>query len=151
METVDKRIRSILILAVLLLTAGCAALPQILAGVAQGSQYLGSLLDVAESGSDAYFARHPSLERESKVAQAIRRARLAQAALDASVAAAASADDGNMSKARSDALEAYKALRDLLDELGVTSATPPPGGAETEAPPPEPFELPPPDDVGRHL
>jgi len=122
--------------------SGCGAVMSALAAAGQGSQWLASALDVAEAGSDAYFARHPSLERQQQVSTAVRQARLGQAALDAALATAESADAGNIEKARSDALTAYGALKALLDELGVTSAKGPLGGAETEAPIPEPFALP---------
>jgi hypothetical protein len=48
-------------------------------------------------------------------------------------------------------LRAYAALRELLDRLGILTATPPAGGAETDAPLPQPLELPTVDDVAARL
>lgn len=137
---------ALLVLLALSLT-GCASLLPALAKASQAAQYLGTVIDVADSGADAYFARHPNHEREHKVDAAVRDARKALAALDAVLATgeAASADD--KARARVEAFKAYAALRDLLDSLGVLSATPPDGGAETDAPEPEPFELPEPGEV----
>jgi hypothetical protein len=118
--------------------SGCSLLPALV----QGAQWLGTVIDVADSGADAFFARHPSLEAESKVDAHMHRARLALAALDAALAAG-----GDTTKARAEALASYAALRTLLADLGVLSATSPAGGAETDAPKPEPFNLPSPDEV----
>lgn len=83
------------------------------------------ILDGAASGAEAYFARHPSLDNEAAVVDAVA---LVRAAID--------------SDEKTKAVETYGELRSLLDGLGVLSATPPDGGAETDAPEPEPFELP---------
>lgn len=83
------------------------------------------ILDGAASGAEAYFARHPSLDNEAAVVDAVE---LVRAAID--------------SDEKTKAVETYGELRELLDGLGVLSATPPDGGAETDAPEPEPFELP---------
>jgi hypothetical protein len=129
------------LLALLVLIGGCAALGQ-LARSAQGSQWLGSVLDVAAAGADAYFDRHPSLEREQQVRRALRVARTAQEALDAALAVADAADAGDVQRARTAALQAYSALRDLLGELGILDGRPPPGGADAGGPDPGPLELP---------
>jgi hypothetical protein len=126
---------------------GCAALPGILQALSQGSQYLGAVTDVAEDGAAAYLARHPNQETERAVFDALRKARLARAALDAAIKTAKSVDDGNVELARSAARDAYAALKALLDDLGITAARPPMGGAETNEPKPEPFVLPPADQV----
>jgi len=97
---------------------------------------VGHAIDVAEGGAATYFARHPS-EREHEVARAVQTARTALIAYDAVVAAKEGRKDAT-DKLRA----AYDALRDLLASYGITTATPPAGGAETEAPLPEPFELP---------
>lgn len=129
------------VIALLVLT-GCASLLPALAKIAQGAQWLGTVIDVADSGANAYFARHPNAEREQRVDAAVRRARIALAALDASLAASKGDDN-----ARSEALKAYTELRSLLADLGVLSATPPDGGAETDAPEPEPLVLPEPNAI----
>jgi hypothetical protein len=115
--------------------------------VAQGSQYLGTLIDVADTGSKLYFDRHPNLQAEREVRQRLQQARLAQQALDASLAAAQGAADGDVQTARTEALRAYTALRELLQSLGIPQAIPPAGGAETDAPEPRPFDMPPPEAV----
>ena len=127
------------------LLGGCAPALAALQGLVrstQGSQWLGSVLDVAETGAAAYFDRHPSIERQQDVAQAIRVARQAQEALDRVLAAVDAVESGDAEKARSEALTAYASLRALLAELGVLTATPPPGGAEGNAPSPVPLLLP---------
>jgi len=127
--------------------SGCASLLPALTKAAQGAQWLGTVVDVADKGADAYFARHPSLDNERRVDAAVRRARLALAALDAVLATAEAASSEDTARAKQDALAAYADLRALLVELGVLSATPPAGGAEGNAPNPEPFELPMPDAI----
>lgn len=140
------------LIAVLALSlAGCSGLLGALSTVAQGAQVLSSLVDVANTGQDAYFARHPDLERQQEVAAALHRARLAISALDAATAAAKAADDGDLEAAKVGALEAYSELRKLLDEMGVLTATAPSGGADGNAPDPEPFELPPAGQVAAYL
>ena len=122
--------------------SGCASLLPALAKVSRGSQYLGTVIDVADAGADAYFARHPSLDNERKVDAAVRAAHGALAALNGALAAAEAASDEDVVTARVEALKAYASLRTLLADLGVLTATPPDGGAETDAPMPEPFTLP---------
>ena len=115
-----------------------------LAKAAQGAQWLGTVLDVADAGADAYFARHPSLDAERDVDAAVRRARSALSALDAALATAA---DEDAARASVEARRAYAELHALLDALGVLVATPPAGGAETDAPAPAPLDLPLPDEM----
>jgi hypothetical protein len=114
---------------------------------AQGSQYLGTLIDIADGGQRAYFNRHPSLELEPRVQEKIFEARQALAAMDAALAAAERAGEGDVIGARNKALEAYEALYNLLHELGIPQAKPASGGPETDAPEPKPFELPTPEIV----
>jgi hypothetical protein len=111
----------------------------VISQVAQGAQWLGSLLDVADAGQRAYFDRHPSIEGEPRVAEAITRSRLALATLDHALAAGSAEDQAT---ARREAVAAYEALRKLYDELGVLDARPSPGGPETDAPLPKPLPLP---------
>jgi hypothetical protein len=140
--------KKLLALLGLLFLAGCnGAALGVLSKVAQGASYLGSLLDVAHGGSDAFFDRHPNPESEGRVARAELRARKALAALEGAVAAGEAADAGDRERARSEAVASYGELRGLLDELGVLAARSPQGGAETEAPKPEPLDLPLPDAV----
>lgn len=130
-----------------LMLTGCAGVLEALAQAGQGSQWIGTVVDVAEAGADAYFARHPNLEASRRVETAVRRARSALAALDAALATADAVDDQDVAQAKVEALRAYTELRGLLAELGVLTATPPAGGAEADAPEPEPFELPLPEQI----
>lgn len=143
--------RRLALLVVALALAGCPALWSALPRIAQGAQVLGSLLDVAAAGSEAYYARHPSQAAQAEVDQALRLAWTALAALDAGVLAADGADDEHLALRRSRALEAYEQLRLLLDGLGVLGARPPDGGSESDAPLPEPFELPPASEIERRM
>lgn len=118
------------------------AASDVFAGISRGAAWLSSALDVAETGSGAFFRRHPNVEAEQSVAEAIHKARLAVEALDAVVAAADSLEDPRLEHVRATALHAYDAVRSLVVALGITSAQAPPGGAEAEAPEPRPFELP---------
>lgn len=138
-----KRATVVVVAMLQIAPAGCAGLLAALAPIAQGAQALGSILDVAEAGSDAYLDRHPNREAELQVGAALRRSRLALAALNAAAAAAKSADDEDLGAARKNATEAYARLRELLYDLGIPQALPPLGGAESsDAPEPEPFVLP---------
>ena len=134
--------RRLALLALCLALTGCPALWAALPRVAAGASMIGSLLDVAAAGADAYLARHPSQDTEQQVAVALRRAQAAVAALHAAALAATAAEDGDLAKARTEALDAYGALRALLDAAGILDATPPLGGAEGSAPLPEPVYLP---------
>lgn len=145
-----KATAALLVLCVLPLS-GCAGVLPALAKAAQGAQWLGSIVEVADAGASAYFARHPSLEREQRVNAAVKRARLALAALDAALATADAAANEDAARAKQEALAAYADLRALLVEFGVLSATPPAGGAEADAPEPEPFALPMPAEVSETL
>lgn len=122
---------------------GCPAFWALLPKIAQGAQWVGTVLDVAEAGSQAYLARHPNQATEAQVVAALRNAKNALAAFNAAIAAAESADDQNLVQTRQRALEAYEQLRILLEGFGITDATPPLGGAESsDAPLPEPFQMP---------
>lgn len=143
----SKGSSALIVLVAVLGLSGCSTLLAALSKAQQGAQYLDTVVEVASAGADAYFARHPSLENESKVDAAVRRTQGALAALNAALATAEAASDEDVAQARTEALRAYAALRDLLADLGVLSATPPAGGAETGAPEPEPFALPEPERV----
>lgn len=124
---------------------GCGAaggLLPALTAMGAGAQWLGSVIDAADAGQSAYFDRHPSPEREQKVKAVLRRARFAVEALDGAVAAAEGANDGDVATARTEALDSLDAIRSLFEEFGVSTGIPPLGGAETEAPLPQPFKLP---------
>ena len=136
-----RRAWLMVLVGVLLMASSCTGLLSGIAKVAQGAQLIAGLVDVAEVGSAQYFDRHPSMEREHKVKSKIRQARIALALLDAAVSAAKAPDEGDVLAARNSALDAYDGLRELLDELGVLTATPPAGGAETDAPAPVPLLL----------
>ncbi len=130
---------------------GCAGLLPALAGLAQGASFLSGALDTAEAGQQAWFARNPSQDAQAEVAAALQRARDAAAALAAIASAAKAADAGDVTTAKAQAVQAYAALRQLLDELGVLSGAPAAGGAETTAPAPVPVDLPTVDAVAAKL
>jgi hypothetical protein len=143
-----------LIMLMVVAMCGCGAaggLLPALAKMGQGAQWLSSVIAAADAGQNAYFDRHPSPERERAIKAALRRARFAVEALDAAVAAAEGANDGDVAKARTEALASYDNLRGLLEQFGVMSAMPPLGGAETDAPVPKPFTLPLRDEVASQL
>lgn len=118
--------------------AGTGSLLPVITAAAQGAQALGSLLGVAEAGSSAYLARHPSVETQAKVSGALGKARKALAKLDQAIAIGKEVE-----RYRSAALEAYAELRELLASLGILDAKAPDGGAESVlAPMPKPFSLP---------
>jgi hypothetical protein len=125
-----------LLLVLALLLPGCGIL----------SSLLPAALDAAAAGANSYFARHPNAAAEDLVRQHELEARLARAGLEA--ARAAGEDDA---AAKAKAVEAYRALVELLDELGVTTAKAPAGGAETEAAEPVPFALPTPESIANTL
>lgn len=143
-----KRLWHAVALALLVsLAPGCASLQpsdlaRVVAKLSRGASWLSAAVDVAEAGAGAFFARHPHPKRQDQVAAAVRQARLAIAALHATGAAASNADDGKLAEAKEHALAAYENLRKLLGALGVLDAKAPAGGAETSAPPPQPFTLP---------
>ena len=143
-----KKASTALIVLLALSSAGCASLLPALAKAAQGAQWIGTVIDVADAGSSAYFARHPNLESERKVDDALRASQGALAALNAALASAEAATDEDVVKARSEALKAYNELYKVLSDLGVLTATPPDGGAETDAPTPEPLDIPKPEQLG---
>jgi hypothetical protein len=130
--------RPIMICLALMIGTGCgAAFGSVLATMAQVGQSIGSALSLAETGAGIYFARHPRADDEAAVRAALRTARATLVTYDRAVATGQGVD-----AAKAAALEAYDALRELLSVLGVLDARPPDGGAETEAPAPEPFMLP---------
>lgn len=123
-------------------TTGCTLrdVRTALSALSQGAQYLGSLIEVADAGSSAWLARHPSQETQHQIDAALRRARTRTAALDGAIARGAS--DEEIATERAEALAAYAALRELLDATGVLSGRGAVGGAEAEAPEPGVVELP---------
>ena len=125
-----------LALALALSCLGCAGLT--LAQVARGAAWLGDVIGAAQAGADVYYRRHPNQENEQRLAVAIKRTRLAIAALSGAVAAK---DEDQAAKARLEALRAYGEVVYLLAELGVLSGEAL-GGAETDAPMPGRLELP---------
>ena len=143
------RVRTVALpVALALAIGGCAALP--LARLAQGAQWIGAVLDVAQGGAGAYYARHPRLDDQARVDAAMLRARQALAALDAALAAGDAAATGDAAAARLAALAAYRELYALLAALGVLSGAAD-GGAESDAPLPAPLYLPPPAEVARSM
>lgn len=136
----------IAMLVAVLLLSGCPALLSALAVVAQASQYVGSLVSVADAGQEAYFARHPNQEAQERVSKALRVAHQALAVLDGMTATATDASAKDLALAKRDVVAAYADLLVLLTELGVIDAKAG-GGAETTAPKPDPVLLPPADRV----
>lgn len=119
-----------------------------LAKVAQAATWLGAVIDAADAGARVYHQRHPSLENERSTALAIKRARVAVAGVQAALVAK---DSEKLAKARQEAVDAYAALRQLLDASGVLEARSAVGGSETDAPMPEPLPLPSPEAVSEAL
>ena len=133
---------------------GCAAFRSALEAVSEvsrASQWVASVVDVAEDGSRAYFARHPSPERQGDVSVAVEAARRSLAILNGLLAGADAVDRGDVQEARRRALEAYAALYDMLEAYGINGALPPAGGAETEERPPDPLHLPTPEMVAARI
>lgn len=121
---------------------------QALQGVSTGAQWLGTVIDVASDGADAFSRRHPNQEREAKIAAAQRVARQALATLNAVVATGESASQRDVDAARDNAERAYTELYQLLRDTGALDGQCLDcGGAETDAPVPEPIPLPTPEQV----
>lgn len=133
--------RLALLVAVVALSSGCAGALKALQVANIAADYLTSVVELADTGQEAYFARHPNLDAQNRVGVAMLSTRRALAAYQAASAAVSAGDAGDTKAARAAALEAYGELRALLDELGVLSGTAE-GGAETEAPDPGPLVLP---------
>lgn len=129
----------------------CRDVRTVLDALGHGAQWLGTVLDVARGGADAYLARHPNAEAADRIAAEERRARAQLAALEALIAGGDAIDEGERDRARAAAVEAYAKLREVLKQEGVLDARPAPGGAETESPAPEPLELPTVDEVAARL
>lgn len=125
---------------------GCAPFDHLLRATQRtsASSYLASLLDVAEAGAKAYFDRHPNLERERAIEEHLVRLRKAIAQVNAALAKGEDA-----AAAIEAAIARYQALRELLASVGVLSGEPPAGGPETDAPRPEPLDLPDVEEVRR--
>lgn len=134
--------RTLLILALLLPGCTPGQVASALDVISRGAQWLGTVLDVARGGADAYFNRHPNPLLEEDIAAAERRTRLALATLEGLIAAGAAANQNDLSRARDELLKAYESQRRMLDEAGVLDARSPAGGADAMAPEPEPVILP---------
>lgn len=129
-----------------LLLSGCQLLGP-LAQFARGAAWVGDVIGAAEAGANVFFRRNPNEQAERELAIAIRRARLAVAALSGAVAAGSEAD---AREARKEALAAYSDLVDQLEQIGVLRGQAV-GGAETDAPEPGSLTLPTADAVSRAL
>jgi uncharacterized protein YceK len=134
--------KNLLAIATLLLLTGCAGALQALMAAQQGAQYLDAIVQQADNGTAAWFARHPNQEAEARVAAAFRKVLAAKRAMNETLRFAKSASDADVLAATEAMLDAYEAWADLLAELGIPEARVPDGGAETEAPMPPPFRLP---------
>lgn len=152
-ETGAGYIGRILALAAILTISSCTPtqVASALEGLSLGAQWLGTVIDVARGGADAFSARHPNRERDAAIARAERGARSALAAYEGLLAAGRAVDNDDVVAARAALVTAYGALRALLDEAGVLDARSPAGGAETESPAPEPVSLPSVDEVAARL
>ena len=136
---------TVFVAGLMIFLTGCAPALDMLKGLSrssQGTQWLASVVDVAVDGANAYFARHPHMDREKEVADALRSVRGLLALYNRVLSAAESVDDGDVVQAKARLIEAYAELRRSMTEYGIQFALPPPGGAETEAPAPFAFELP---------
>lgn len=121
--------------------SGCAGILPALQTASQIGQTIGSVLDVAERGTDVYMARHPNDERIEQFNRLMFAARQSLALYDRLVADSA-ATATQLREARARALDDYEKLRTWLDMIGVLEAKSPEGGAESDAPLPTPFDLP---------
>ncbi len=121
---------------------GCAGWSTALGKVAQVTQWIGTVVDVASAGQKAYFDRHPNMEAERLIEDKVRQTKKAIELLDRAIAAAKSADDASVQNARANALKEYGGLRDAMEQRGILDAKPPDGGPETDAPEPKPLDLP---------
>lgn len=136
--------RLVVVVLLALALVGCQWLPTAVAGVT----WLGQVLDLAQAGSRAYLARHPSHEAEDRVDAAILRARRAAVSLGSAVAAS---DQARAHEARLEAVAAYSELVALFDGLGILDGRSPVGGAETDAPRPGRLDLPSPEALSVRL
>ena len=119
-----KKTVAMIVFAVFL--AGCGS--GLLSTAAKTAHVVGdalSIIDGVADGAQKYFDRHPSMEREEAIDAAVELVR-----------------EATKAENREKAVELYDDLRGLLDEYGVIDATPPEGGAETDAPKPEPLDVP---------
>jgi hypothetical protein len=87
--------------------------------VMNASQWVGSLLEVADQSQRAWFSVNPDVQKQLEVERAVLRARKALAALNAVAIASKSADDGDLVKAKADLIRAYRELEQLLLSLQV--------------------------------
>lgn len=144
---------NLILIALALALSGCTpgSVASAISAISHGAQWLGTVLDVAEGGSGAFFARHPNREVQEKIAAANRLTRSQLAVVEGLIAAGKAADDGELAAARELLIKAYEAERRLLEEAGVLDARAPAGGADAEAPEPQPFSLPTAAEVGARL
>lgn len=103
------------------------------------SQVITGVMEDVDEAQKAYFDRHPSMESEKDVKDALSETRAAVEKLNTAVEGE---DEDQVSDARTAALGKYGDLRKILDERGILSGEPPAGGAETDAPSPQPFDMP---------
>jgi len=138
----------LIIISLALGASGCQLVGPALAALqtavtsAQGSQWLGSVLGQAEKGSEAYFDRHPNLDRQRDVEAALRAVWGYLAMHDRALAMADAIDSGDAGAIRAELLQSWGVLRAMLDSMGILDARPPAGGAEGSGPMPVPLSLP---------
>lgn len=133
--------RLALLVTVVAFLGGCSGVLAALQAANAAADVLSSVVDHADQGQEAYFARHPNLQAENDVRMSLLSTRRALAAYQAASQAVSAGEAGDVSAARAAALKAYQELRALLDEVGILSGTAE-GGVETEAPDPGPLVLP---------
>jgi hypothetical protein len=149
MQSRTNAARVTMVLLVALFVPGCAAAPGILAGIAQGAQLLGHVLDAADVGADRFNARHPDMQRQDDVRETLLRAREAVVALDRALASGSSEE---VDRRRRAAAQAYEELYALLEATGILDGTCKDcGGAESESAMPGPLALPRPTEIGEAL
>lgn len=125
--------RAIVLVVLGLTLTGCGAVLSALAAAAPTVGLIATAIDVADEGAAAFFARHPSLEGQTRTREAVRAAKLALLAYQR----AADSPD-----AKTAALVAYGALRELLQTWGVLDGKGPAGGADGAGPDVGPLDLP---------
>lgn len=134
--------RAIVLVCLALTLSGCGAVLSALASVAPAVGLIGSAIDAADEGADAFFARHPSLAGKAEIDRGVKDARLALLAYNRAAAAASSVDSGDMAAAKAHILATWSALRALLSSWGVLTGVGPAGGADGAGGPVQPLDVP---------
>ena len=127
----------------LALLPGCAAAGPILRTIAEGANWFSTVVDAADTGASAYFARHPNEDAEVMLADILEDNQDASEALAIVAGVAEGVTEKDYEEARADAIAAYIRLMRFMVTKCILHACPPDGGAEnTDAPMPVPLDLP---------